>query len=280
MEVGYRELLIGELFDRDLKYWEIRHILNNDYDIHISLRHLKRILSALGLKIRHFTDIDSVIIYIHNELRQSGQLHGYRMMAARCKENGMHVRTEDVRIILRHLDPEGVTLRTANCLHRRAYYAVGPNFIWHLDGYDKLKPFGLCISGCICGFSRMMIWLNVYKTNNNPRIIGGYFLEAIEQCGGCPRFVRGDYGTENGHVRNFQTFFMRHTPDGIRSYIDGASTANQRIESWWSYLRRHNMHYWIEHFKDLQDHGRFSGNLLDRNLILFCFVALIQVSTN
>ena len=27
----------------------------------------------------------------------------------------------------------------------------GPNFLWHCDGYDKLKPYGLCIHGCIDG---------------------------------------------------------------------------------------------------------------------------------
>ena len=27
----------------------------------------------------------------------------------------------------------------------------GPNFIWHVDGYDKLSHFNLCIHGCIDG---------------------------------------------------------------------------------------------------------------------------------
>lgn len=28
----------------------------------------------------------------------------------------------------------------------------GPNYVWHADGYDKLKPFGLAIHGCIDGY--------------------------------------------------------------------------------------------------------------------------------
>ena len=28
-----------------------------------------------------------------------------------------------------------------------------PNFLWHCDGYDKLKPFGIAIHGCIDGYS-------------------------------------------------------------------------------------------------------------------------------
>ncbi|KAH3776466.1 hypothetical protein DPMN_177891 [Dreissena polymorpha] len=132
----------------------------------------------------------SVTHFIQNELLQSGQLHGYRMMAVRCKESGLNVRMEDVRIISLYLDPVGVALRRSISIRRRAYYAAGPNFIWHFDGYDKLKPFGLCISGCICGFSRRLIWLNVYHTNKKPRVIGGYYLEAVKIHGGFPRFVR------------------------------------------------------------------------------------------
>ena len=28
----------------------------------------------------------------------------------------------------------------------------GPNYIWHVDAYDKLKPYGMSISGCIDGY--------------------------------------------------------------------------------------------------------------------------------
>lgn len=39
---------------------------------------------------------------------------------------------------LRILDPEGVSLRSQHCLSRRQYYNQGPNFLVHIDGYDKL----------------------------------------------------------------------------------------------------------------------------------------------
>ena len=46
--------------------------------------------------------------------------------------------------------------------------------------------------------SRKIIWLNLYQTNNDPKIIGGYFLY-LKANGGCPLKIRTDYGTENGH---------------------------------------------------------------------------------
>ena len=40
-------------------------------------------------------------------------------------------------------------------MRRCVHHACKPKFIWHIDG--------LCINGCICGFSRKIIWLNVYQ---------------------------------------------------------------------------------------------------------------------
>ena len=90
--------------------------------------------------------------------------------------------------LMRELDPDGVLRRRHHCLTRRIYlskvhqylnsiptwrivnlnnspctaasvcyakylsfYIQGSNYVWHLDGYDKLSPFGLCIHGCIDG---------------------------------------------------------------------------------------------------------------------------------
>ena len=36
-------------------------------------------------------------------------------------------------------------------LPRREYHSFGPNHTWHIDGYDKLKPFGTAIQGAIDG---------------------------------------------------------------------------------------------------------------------------------
>ena len=50
-------------------------------------------------------------------------------------------------------NPDSVKLRKRRRLHGRRYVADGSNFVWHLDGHDKLKPFGFSIYGCIDGFS-------------------------------------------------------------------------------------------------------------------------------
>ena len=57
----------------------------------------------------------------------------------------------DIMTILREVDPHGVEVRRTGKLTRRTYSSQGPNFIVHIDGYDKLKPFGFAIHGAICG---------------------------------------------------------------------------------------------------------------------------------
>lgn len=55
------------------------------------------------------------------------------------------------------LDPAGNALRRSHRLHRRVYTNDGPNQIVHIDGYDKLKPFGLCIHGAIDGYNLVLL---------------------------------------------------------------------------------------------------------------------------
>jgi len=49
------------------------------------------------------------------------------------------------------MDPTGVEKRKAHRLRRRTYKSKGPNYLIHIDGYDKLKPYGFPVHGAICG---------------------------------------------------------------------------------------------------------------------------------
>ncbi|KAG5895468.1 hypothetical protein JTB14_013383 [Gonioctena quinquepunctata] len=83
----------------------------------------------------------------------------------------MVVQQESVRLALNILDPVGVTLRRRNRLRRRENFSEGPYFLWHIDSYDKLKPYGIAINGCIDAFSRNVLWLEAAFTNDDPAVI-------------------------------------------------------------------------------------------------------------
>jgi hypothetical protein len=105
----------------------------------------------------------------------------------------------------------------------------------HIDGYDKLKPFGFAIHGAIDGYSRRILCLHVGQSNNDPRMIAQYFVDYIRGIGGTARRIRADCGTENTHVAQIQRFLRRNYVDSFakeKSFIYGKSVANQRIEAW------------------------------------------------
>jgi len=61
----------------------------------------------------------------------------------------LHVDKETVRLILRQIDPAAVNSRRQHRRRRRTYTCRGPNDVWHVDGYDKLRPYGILISGLV-----------------------------------------------------------------------------------------------------------------------------------
>jgi hypothetical protein len=137
----------------------------------------------------------------------------------------------------------------------------------------------LAIHGCIDGFSRKIIWLNVYHTNNDPKVVAGYFLDAVSDHGGCPRIVRGDAGTENVNVKRIQEELMGSSRPGraTASYITGKSTSNQRIEAFWGQLRKQCTDHWIDLLSTLEEAGYFVGDFVDKNIMRFTLTGVIQV---
>ncbi|PIK48035.1 hypothetical protein BSL78_15097 [Apostichopus japonicus] len=227
---------------------------------------------------KNMTPLLVVVDFLERELAGSGQLHGYRWMHHRCQQHGLNVNRETIRILLSILDPDGVDQRRRRRLVRRRYVTRGPNFVWHIDGWDKLKPFGVAVHGCIDGFSRSIIWLNAYYTNNNPRIIAGYYIEEVAKRNGCPRMIRADRGTENSVACHIQRYLRRHGVDAQvhNSFIYGTSVTNQRIESFWSIFKKHFGQFWIDLFGFLREEGHFCGDEVDKNLIRLCFMKMIQ----
>ena len=186
------------------------------HNITISLATLKRRLQTLKLSRRkkdadRIND-DELRKAVEIELSGSGCFVGYRRMWARLKKKGILVKGSRVMTLLRELDPDGVESRKKKRLRRRAYSTKGPNYIWHIDGHDKLKPFGFSIHGCIDGFSRRLIWLEVNATNKNPEVIAHYYLDAVKQIGGAPQKIRSDDGSENSLIKAMHTYLCFTIP--------------------------------------------------------------------
>ena len=203
-------------------------------------------------------------------------------MQARLRHlHGIGVDRETVRIILLYLDPEGVQARRQHSLVRRMYISKGPNYLMHIDGWDKLKRYGLAVHGCIDGFSRRIMWLEASRSNNDPFQICHYFCQMVTEINGLPHIIRSDRGTENVNIQMLQRL-LRAENDDDRSrrgttYLYGKSTSNQRIESWWSRFPAMGMSAWMNHFHELELHGIIdTSSKLHIELIRYCYMDLLR----
>ena len=67
---------------------------------------------------------------------------------------GVTTDQETVRLTLKALHPDGVICRSRNRLKRGIYISKGPGYMWHIDGYEKLR--------------RNITCLKVLSSNNDP----------------------------------------------------------------------------------------------------------------
>lgn len=269
------EYNISDLFRKGHQYTDMLSILEFSFGIKMSLRTLKRKIKTYGLHRRKMLTEDTITTvarHIENKLDGTGQCFGYRSMWHSLNLEGISVPRDLVMNCLKMIDPDGVALRKRRKLKRRLYRSAGPNFTWHIDGYDKLKPYGFPIHGCIDGFSRKLIWLELVTSNNNPYIVANLYVKAIRKLNLVPTRVRADHGNENIMVAAAQTFLNSED-----SFMYGSSHTNQRIESWWSFLRKNRTSYLINFFRDLVDEGSYDpGDDIQKAMAHYCFSGLIK----
>ena len=149
------------------------------------MRTLKRILQRLGPKRARCDNeapLERIVAAILEELENSrGPFMGNRQLTRRLRRKyNLQVRRDTVMKSLRVIDPEGVERRQRRRLKRRRYVTPGPNFLWHVDGWDKLAPFVFFVHGAVDGFSKRILWLEVNSTNKNPRVIASNYLTSVD----------------------------------------------------------------------------------------------------
>ena len=244
----------------------------------MSYRTLCRHLKSNGLYRREFNERDNSedILEIARQriseiINGPGSCGGYRTIWHTLKMEGLQVPRIVVQETLKELDPEGTECRKAHRLKRRQCHNPGPNHSWHVDGYDKLKPFGFPIHGAIDGFSRKILWLNVSCSNNSPDNIARYYLDAVNELNGCPKTLVTDMGTENGLAASIQCYVR----DNLEAHRYVPLPRNQRIEAWWSFFSQNRSSWWRNHFKDMESEGVLDcASEISMECLWYCFAEL------
>jgi len=145
-----RDNLIRSYFLQGFTNAEIVGFLALHHGIILSVRTVKRILKRLRLrraKCNNESPLEEIVSAILEELENScGSFMGYCQLTRHLRQKyNMQVTRDTVMKFLRIIDPEGVECRKRRRLKRRRYITPGPNFLWHVDGWDKLAHFGIFI---------------------------------------------------------------------------------------------------------------------------------------
>jgi hypothetical protein len=128
------------------------------------------------------------------------------MMTKRCRSAGLHVPRALLRGVQSFLDPLGLQQRPARRLRSRQFSVPVPNYMWHMDSFNKLTTFCIRVNGCIDGFSRYITWMHANYTKSKPKVIVSCLICALAEREGCPNMIRSDFGTENVHIKRWQGF--------------------------------------------------------------------------
>jgi hypothetical protein len=101
----------------------------------------------------------------------------------------------------------------------------------------------------------------VTRSNNAPETVAQFYLDCVRQNRGCPLQTRSDCGSENGVIDAAQCYFRSSDNgplQGAQAHAYGISTHNQRIENWWSHLKKTCTSWWIKFFKYLVENKQLN----------------------
>lgn len=88
------------------------------------------------------------------------------------------------RLILNYMNTyhhSEVLDRKARRLVRKQFWTTGVNDVWCMDQHDKWRRFQLFLHLCLEPYSGRIIWLKIWWTNRNPRLICGFYCDAVAE---------------------------------------------------------------------------------------------------
>ena len=159
---------------------------------------------------------------MHNKVRQVHKLKVPRQL---------------VYDVMYDLDPEGLERRVVGQDKPRRkgrFVTKGPNWAHSLDGHAKLMgfqrdTFPLVIYSAIDSASRKILWLKIWTSHSNPRLIARWYFDHLYEARTIASRIRIDKGTETGKMATMHAFLRRNhgDMDPMDTVIYGPSTANQ-----------------------------------------------------
>ena len=100
---------------------------------------------------------------------------------------------KQISTIYRLLRPDVIQGRLPGQKRQRLnYISPGPNDVWYIDGYLKLKPFGIEIYAAIDSYSRFIVWVYIGVSVSTAVSVERQSLDAFAAYSFQPRRFRSD----------------------------------------------------------------------------------------
>ena len=130
------------------------------------------------------------------------------------------------------------------------YIVPGPDWLWCLDGHDKLARYGIKIYSSVDAYLRKIIWFYIGVSNRTQVSVLYQYLHTIKTLGYYPNYLRTDRGRETPMMADAY-YYLYHTAclhdDTISDeafnnicfadyYLFRKSTGNIKIEGLWNQL--------------------------------------------
>ncbi len=170
---------------------EILDFIQRDFSSYQwSIRTLDRRLRYFEIYYNHSNvAVSDVREAVKKEIEGPGKLLGYRAMHKKIRqEHNLLVSRDAVYDVMADVDPEGLKARGPVGIGKQRkkgnFTSKGPNWVHSLDGHDKLmgyqnSTFPLAVYGSIDTASRKILWLRIWVSNSDPRLIGRWYLEYL-----------------------------------------------------------------------------------------------------
>jgi hypothetical protein len=296
--------LINHLFHTQPTYSDdlISRRLKEDYNLQATARYIKTI-RLRNSWLRRNNDLEAnqaqqaKTTHLIHELLQEGQIrqYGRRYLITRlARQHGHRAQGRHVRQALQILDNHNMTLRAPGMRRKRQenYIVPGPDWLWCLDGHDKLARYGIEIYGSVDAYSRKIIWFYVGVSNRTQVSVLHQYLHTIKTLGYCPNYLRTDRGRETPMMADAH-YYLYHTAclhdDTISDkafdsicfadcYLFGKSTGNVKIEGLWGQLIVGQTEQWMLYFpRKLEAEGWWRDDLAcDTVILLYIFIPIIR----
>ncbi|KAI0686829.1 hypothetical protein BC835DRAFT_1309378 [Cytidiella melzeri] len=207
---------------------------------------------------------------------------GSRLMKVKLlREEGIMVPKPLILEYMNLHHPDDVVARKGMRLRRKQFWTVGVNDVWSMDQHDKWRRFQLFLHIGVEPYSGLILWLKIWWTNRNPRLVCGWYCDVIRDLGYVmPLITQSDPGTENFGIANAQTS-LRHLQDPTLSatlqHKFKANKGNIKPEIAWRRLRE----AWSPGFESLLQEGVCSGwydpdDTLERLVFHYTFIPWLQ----